>query len=187
MRRNLFEEMEGSPVSGMMSDVEPPPDSIDDQIDAFIIRYEKESIESGEEKSEEERMMESLRSLTLGFLFEQEGSDPASDSDAPAAEPVGSETPKSDPSPAEEKKPPIDVDLFTKKIARLVMNAHTLLQVEEVIIARAMEFLKKNYGNSYVEQMQDILDNQYDFNLDGDEDIIDVPIALGAGGKSAGG
>jgi hypothetical protein len=187
MRKNLFEEMEDSPVSGMMADVEPPPDSIDDQIDALIIRYEKESIDAGEEKSEEERMMESLRQLSLGFLFEQDEEGAPADPGAPADAPTGSETPKSNPKPPEEKKPPIDVDLFTKKIARLVMNAHTLLQVEEVIIARAMEFLKKNYGNSYVEQMQDILDNQYDFNLDGDEDIIDVPIALGAGGKSAGG
>lgn len=177
MRKLLKEETSDSPVSGMLEKVEPPPDSVDDQIDAFIIRYEKDSIKD-EATQEEEKMFESLKGLSLGFLLEE---------DEPAEEPVGSETPKKDPKPAEDKKPPIDVDLFTKKIARLVMNAQDLLQVEEVIIARATEFLRKNYGQSYVDQMEDILDQQYDFDLDGDEDVVDVPIAAGAGVKTAGG
>lgn len=178
MRKMLNEEMSDSPVSGMMEKVEPPPDSVDDQIDALIIRYEKDSIDAGEEETEEERMFESLKTLSLGFLLEE---------DEPAEPPTGSETPKKNPEPPEEKKPPLDIDLFSKKIARLVMNAQELLQVEEVIISRASEFLKKNYDQSYVDQMQDILDQQYDFDLDGDEDIIDVPIAAGAGVKTAGG
>lgn len=182
MRKILNEEFVDSPVSGMMKDVEPPPDSVDDQIDALIIRYEKDS-EKSEEEQEEEKMFESLRSLTLSFLLEQDETEAASSDESPA----GSETPKKSPEPPEEKNPPIDIDLFAKKIARLVMNAHTLLQVEEVIISRASEFLKKNYGQSYVDQLQDILDNQYDFDLTGDEDIIDVPIAAGAATKSAGG
>jgi hypothetical protein len=35
--------------------------------------------------------------------------------------------------------------------------------------------------------MQDILDRQYDFDLEGEENVVDVPIAAGAGVKSAGG
>jgi hypothetical protein len=182
--RYLFEE-DDSPVSGMMGGVEEPPDSVDDQIDALIIRYEQDSIDSGEE-AEEERMFESLRNMSMQFLLEE---DPPEDpSGAPAAEPlVGSETPKAAPEAPDVKKPPLDIDLFAKKVARLVMNANNLLNVEEVIISRAMTFLKKNYGKNYAEQMQDILDNQFDFDLTGDEDVIDVPIAAGAATKSAGG
>lgn len=183
MRRNLFEnENNDSPVSGMIQELEAPPDSVDDQIDAFMIKYEKEAIDSGEEASDEEKMFESLERLTLRFLLEQD-----EDADEPAQPAVGSETPKKDPGESEAKKPPIDIDLFTKKIARLVMNSSTLLQVEEVIISRAIQFLKKNYGQSYAESMQDILDKQYDFDLEGEENVVDVPIAAGAGVKSAGG
>jgi hypothetical protein len=180
---NLFEdESTDSPVSGMIQQLDEPPDSVDDQIDSFLIKYEKEAIDSGEEDSEEEKMFESLEHLTLRFLLEQD-----ENPDEPADPAVGSETPKSSPKSAEEKKPPLDIDLFTKKIARLVMNASTLLQVEEVIISRALQFLKKNYGQSYAESMQDILDRQYDFDLEGEENVVDVPIAAGAGVKSAGG
>jgi hypothetical protein len=176
-------EEDDSPVSGMLGTIEEPPDSVDDQIDALIIRYEQDSIESGEE-SEEERMFESLRNMSMQFLLEE---DPPAESGTAAEEPVGSEVPKTEPEPPEAKKPPLDIDLFTKKIARLVMNSSNLLNVEEVVIARAMSFLKKNYGKNYAEQMQDILDNQFDFDLTGDEDVIDVPIAAGAATKSAGG
>ena len=188
MRRMIFEAENDSPVSGMYQGVEEPPDSVDDQIDALIIRYEKDSIEAAKEESEEEQMFESLRRQSLRFLFEAEGDDPAAvDSEAPAEPPAGSETPKENPEPPESKKPPLDIDAFTKKVARLVMNADTLLDVEEIIISRASAFLRKNYGKKYVEQMQDILDNQFDFDLTGDEDVIDVPIAAGAATKSAGG
>lgn len=178
MKRLLKEEEGDSPVAGMAEKVAPPPDSVDDQIDALIIRYEKDSVKD-EEVEEEERMFESLKNLTLRFLLEQD--------EEPAEPPVGSETPKKDPVPPEDKKPPIDIDTFTKKVARLVMNAQDLLQVEEVIISRATEFLRKNYGQSYVDQMESILDQQFDFDLDGEEDVIDVPISVGAGVKTAGG
>lgn len=181
MRSNPINEMEDSPVSGMLQGDSPPPDSVDDQIDALIIRYEQEAVESGEESSEEEKMFESLKNLDLRFLMEQD------ETEAEAAPATGSETPKKDPEPPADEKPPLDIDLFTKKIARLVMNAHTLLQVEEIIIARAIEFLKKNYDQSYVDQMQDILNNQYDFDLEGQQDVRDYPIAAGAATKSAGG
>ncbi len=183
MKRNIFESISNdSPVAGMIQQVNEPIDSVDDQIDSFLIKYESEAIDAGEENAEEEKMFESLRHLSLGFLMEQDVG-----MDEPAKPSVGSETPKRDPKSSDAKKPPLDIDLFTKKVARLVMNSHNLLQVEEVIVSRSLQFLKKNYGQSYAEQMQDIFDRQYDFDLEGKEDVVDTPIATGAGIKSAGG
>lgn len=179
MRWHINEQEDlDSPVEGMMQEVDPAPDSVDDQIDALIIRYEKESIDEGQEKEE---MFESLRDLSLRFLLEQE----EGEGEAPPA--TGSETPKEEPKEPVVEKPPLDIDMFTKKVARLVMNAKNLLQVEEVIISRSSEFLKKNYGQSYVDQMVDILDQQYDFGLEGEDRMVDVPISVGAGVKTAGG
>jgi hypothetical protein len=166
-------------------------DSVDDQVDSFLIKYESESIKNS---SEDEIIMEALRSMSLRFLLEAEGDDPAEPSDdaggeGPPSPPVGSETPKEEPESVD-PKPPLDIDAFTKKLARLIMNYRSLLRVEPVIVNRASAFLEKNYGKEgkdYVDRMIDILDTQFDFNLEGEEDVIDVPIAAGAAGKSAGG
>jgi hypothetical protein len=178
MRRILVEDENDSPVAGMLKSVEAPPDSVDDIIDSLIIRYENESVK--EESDEAEQMMEALRFRTLRFLLEAEEDAP------PATEPAGSEDTKEKVPDVDPEKPPLDIDLFTKKIARLVLNSRNMIPMEEVIISRAQSFLSKNYGQNYAEEMQDILDQQYDFDLTGEEDVIDVPIAVGAAGKSGG-
>jgi len=160
-------------------------DSVDDQIDSHILKFENESIKNS---SEDEIIMEALRSLSLRFLLEAEGDEPAEDDQQPESDPVGSEATKEEPE-AVDPKPPLDIDAFTKKVVRLILNYRDLLRIEPVIVNRASAFLEKNYGNKgkdYVERMVNILDTQFDFNLDGEEDVIDVPIATGAGVKSGG-
>jgi hypothetical protein len=199
MRRNLWEEAEpGEDLFGIENEDEAKKeslDSVDDQIDSYILRFENESIKD----SDDEMIMESLRLRTLRFLLEQEegedaeASAPEADAEPDAEEqevsgPTGSEVPKEDPQGVA-PKPPLDIDAFTKKVARLVMNYRDLLRLEPVIVNRAIAFLEKNYGNKgkdYVDRMVDILDSQYDFNLEGEIDVIDVPIATGAGVKSSG-
>ena len=199
MRRNLWEEAEpGEDLFGIENEDEAKKeslDSVDDQIDSYILRFENESIKD----SDDEMIMESLRLRMLRFLLEQEeGEDAEAAAPEAAAEPdaeeqevsdpTGSEVPKEDPQGVA-PKPPLDIDAFTKKVARLVMNYRDLLRIEPVIVNRAIAFLEKNYGNKgkdYVDRMVDILDSQYDFNLEGEIDVIDVPIASGAGVKSSG-
>lgn len=182
MRRILREEVDDSPVAGMLRADGEPLDSLDAQIDALITKYEKEAIDAAEQSSSDE-IMESLQSLSLRFLFEAEG-DPPPEGVDPSAEPPAEKKPAD--KEVEEEKPRLDIDQFTSKVARLVMNSSSLLPVEEVIVSRAMKYLRDNYDQSYVEQMQDILNNQYDFDLEGDKEVIDVPIAAGAATKSGG-
>jgi len=184
----LEEEMPGQDLFGlekMSKKTKQSLDSVDDQLDSYIIRFESESIK---DSSEDEIMMESLRFLNMRFLLEAEGDEPEGETEAPASDPVGSEEPKEEPESVD-PKPPLDIDAFTKKVARLVMNYKNLLRIEPVIVNRAAAFLEKNYGDKgkdYVERMIDILDTQFDFNLEGDEDVVDVPIAAGAGVKPTG-
>ena len=202
MRRNLWEEADpGEDLFGIENEDDTEKeslDSVDDQIDSYILRFENESIRD----TDEEKIMESLRRRSLRYLLEQEDdeadapaedeapAEDAPDADAPAEDsgPVGSEVPKDNPQGVS-PKPPLDIDAFTKKVARLVMNYKDLLRIEPVIVNRAIAFLEKNYGDKgkdYVDRMVDILDSQYDFNLEGEVDVIDVPIASGAGVKSTG-
>jgi len=184
----LEEEMPGQDLFGlekMSKKTKQSLDSVDDQLDSYIIRFESESIK---DSSEDEIMMESLRFLNMRFLLEAEGDEPEGEAGAPASDPVGSEEPKEEPESVD-PKPPLDIDAFSKKVARLVMNYKNLLRIEPVIVNRAAAFLEKNYGDKgkdYVERMIDILDTQFDFNLEGDEDVVDVPIAAGAGVKPTG-
>ena len=172
-------------------------DSADDQIDSFILKFEKDSVENDDQDSES--MNESFRSLSLKALLEQEEEeDPVEDeveaevteeepeADTPSdPEPAGSED--QDALPAESvPKMPLNIDAFTKRIARLAMNSEKLLDIKTVIINRAMNFLKDNYDDAHALEMKDILDAQFDFDLDGGKDIPAAPFAAGANASGAG-
>jgi len=195
-RRRLYEESEIENVSvadKMTGSTRLSLDSVDDQIDSYIIKFEAEAADAVE--SEEEMIFEALkRRSLLGFLYEQDESptdlftgDPAAPSvDDAAPEPEDSAEMKADLKPAPLVKSAIDIDLFTKKLVRLVMNNKRLLDVESVIINRAMLFLKKNYSQEYVDRMKEVLDTQFDFNMD-DQDFLYAPDAPGSEGKPTGG
>jgi len=174
-------------------------DSADDQIDAFILKFEKDSIE----EEEGEDLLESLRNLSLaGILSEQ----PDPEDLAAATEPPPADEPAAEDAPAEEDveepkgsedvtvtdpeelpKPPLNIDEFTKRVARLAMNYETLLDIRTIIVNRAMNFLSENYDSAHVDEMKEILDSQFDFDLDGSKDIPDPPYAVGAYAGGTGG
>jgi len=160
--------------------------SVDDQIDGLILKYENESMKDSDD---EEMMLESLKRRSLSFLFEvDEDETPQLQQDTSADDeaPPSSDDVKPAPQAPKERKMPLDVETFTKKVVRLLANYQNLLNVEAVILHRASSFLDKNYGSEYKEKMLDILDTQFNLNLDGQEDVIDVPIATGAGVKPTG-
>lgn len=178
MKRFLKEDAGDSPVAGMLVDPTKLSDSLDSEIDARIVKYENESMLSDEE-AEENKILESLASLSLRALLEQD------EEQTPAEEKTDDSSPATP--EKEDSKLPLDLNEFTSKIVRLVNHAVDLLPVQQVIVTRAMNYLRDNYDQSYADQMEDILNNQYGFDLSGEDDVIDVPISVGAGTKSAGG
>ena len=155
-------------------------DSADDQIDSLLIKYENESIR------EEETLEESLSRHSLKFLLkEQEVVDPAADAEAT----TGSEIQDEDEA-GEEEQANLDIDVFSSKVARLIMNYDHLLKIEAVILNRAVEFLKDNYDAEHAERFYAILEEQYDIEIE--EDFIDdegrpAPQGLGAYDAGSGG
>lgn len=194
-RRRLKEEDEKVSIADRMTgSTRLSLDSVDDQIDSYIIKYEAEAADAVE--SDAEAILEALKYRSmLGLLYEQDEAptDLFSGDPAPAA-PAKEEPPeaedssemKDDLEPAPLVKTAMDIDLFTKKLVRLVMNNKRMLDVESVIINRAMLFLKKNYSQDYVDRMKEILDTQFDFNMD-DQDFFYAPDAPGSEGKPTGG
>jgi hypothetical protein len=177
----------------------PAKDSVDDQIDALILRYETSSIR------EKASVNESLSKLNLRFLLEQEeeqaGEEETGD-DAPGAaaaageeaqEPTKDEEPSGSDDmqvtePAEEQEvPDLDVDKFTMRVVRLVNNYQNLLRTEEAIINRAKTFLDENYGEVFVSEFLNSLSQKYGLEVNEFDDIPDVPSDIYAVGAFAGG
>lgn len=175
----------------------PAADSVDDQIDALILRYESASIRK------EASLNESLKNMNLRFLFEQEEEPPADEPPAdepPAAEPAADEpaseeTP--DPSgsddmtvtaPADDQNiPDLDVDKFTMRVVRLVNNYKNLLNIEESIINRTKTFLDENYGEVFVEEFLNNLSSKYGLDMNEFTDVPEVSDDNFAVGAFAGG
>ena len=175
-------------------------DSIDDQIDALLIKYEKDSIRS----DEEETLEESIRKLNLKYLLvEQEEAPPedlsGDDAAAPAEpetapDPTGSEAIDAS-APGEELIPDLDIDKFAAKTVRLIANYDNLLRVEEAIVNRVKHYLDQNYGDKHVKRYLEILDTQfgletYEYELGDSSDVNepnpDEDYGLGANPSGAG-
>lgn len=149
--------------------------SVDDQIDAFILKFEQ--------RSKSDKLTEAFRKRNLSFLLEAEG-----DAAAPEGEGAGGEEP-SDKKTEPERKISLDLRRFTNQVARLVMNSESLLDPGTVIINRAAEFLTENYDEQHASEMLDYLEEK--FNLVPSENVPSddrppTPPAVGAFGGGGG-
>ena len=185
------EDLGDAPEGGVRTSESPKArkadDSVDDQIDSLILMYESRAI-----RDEEDRLNESLKSSSLKYLFEQEeeaGEETGDETDEePPSDPVGSEEVTAKPA-TKDAVPDLDIDKFTIKVARLLMNYKQLLDVENAIINRAKNFLDENYGDAFVTRYLDILDEQFGISPQEFETSYneDVPLAVGAYAGGTGG
>jgi len=164
--------------------------SIDDQIDALILKYEASSIRDESIVRGDELMEQSLSSSSLQYLFEQEEEEVAAE-EATAEEggeeesapvPTGSEAMDVD-EPGEEEVPDLDIDAFAMRTVRLIMNYKNLLRVEEAIVNRIKNFLDENYGENFVDRYVSILENEYGISMAefaSDRETEDQEFAVGA-------
>jgi len=186
---DLGDSPEGSvKASSTESKARKADDSVDDQIDSLILLYEKRAI-----RDEQDKLMESLNKTSLEYLFEQEEEPEAEGEPEAGAEaggesdPVGSEAATA-PAAESEPVPDLDIDTFTIKVARLIMNYRQLLDVETAIINRTKNFLDENYGDKFVVRYLDILDEQFGITAQEFDvgSVEDAPYAVGANPAGAG-
>ena len=176
----------------------PAKDSVDDQIDALLLRYETSSIRA------EPSLNESLKSLNLKFLLEQEEEEPIDEppvedeapvDDAPADDDSAEDAPEPEGSekisvttPAEKQEiPDLDIDRFASRVVRLLNNYQSLLNVEEAVLNRAKTFLDENYGDAFVQAFNDTLMQNYGIESDEFDNVPEVGEDTYAVGAFAGG
>ena len=162
IRKIILEEMEAQ----LDEKLRLPADSVDDQIDALLIKFESESIKA-----------ESATRSLAALLFEAPEDD---DEEGPSA--VGSEERDQELS-AEPIKPPVEIDQFTKKVVRLLENYESLLDIKTVIINRARNYLIENYDEAAADALEDTLDTDYGISLNPPDNDPARPIAVGAAAK----
>ena len=137
-------------------------DSLDDQVDAYIMKFEN--------RATEDKLEEAFRNRHLGFMLEADAK----------------------PAPTTEKapKPNLNISKFSKQVARLVMNADSLLDPRTVIINRAANFLSENYDEGQSREMLELLETH--FNITPSNEVTSdgappAPPAVGAFGGGGGG
>ena len=80
----------------------------------------------------------------------------------------------------------LDVDKFTTDVARLVMNYDTLLDMEAIIVNKAIQFLTAHYNEEVAEEFLELLNIKHGINI-GVEEEFETPTAVGAFGGGGGG
>ena len=180
IRNIIFEQMEELfAVEDDAEIVRLSRDSLDDQVDAFLMRFENASIS----QEEEDFLKESMSNMTLStFLSEQD--------EPQAEEPTDEDAVESNDEEGEPPVPNIDIDEFTKKVVRLSENSEALLEIKSVIINRALNYILENYDEVHFDEMVESLDLNFGIdkdNIDDEASAPEAPLAVGAWAGGTGG
>ena len=149
-------------------------DSVDDQIDSIIIGFEEDS-----------KVVEESVRRRLTEESDDAAPDDEDEPDTPSA--VGSDE-QSVEDPVNPNRPKIDIDEFTTKVARFIINSDSLLDVKTVIINRTKKFLDETYGDEELGfKFDELLKRDHDIQPSGiSDEPIQAPAAVGAGGGGGG-
>lgn len=184
--------------------VEQPKDvSLDQVVDRYIVRYEKESIPTTD--SYEGEMFESVKpfgQLLTEVLSEADddldagaddtesnagGSDSSFGGDLDSTTEVGGGgTQQADADAARPiiNTPQINLQEFAKNVARLINNFETLLNPKDIILNRVENYVLTNYDQRTAEEFMAILDTNYSLRTpekrDENEKDNPTPYAVGA-------
>jgi hypothetical protein len=155
-------------------------DSLDQQVDDFLISYESDAKVKKNEGFDFRSMTRSFLSKTSRRLLEAEGDE---EDENPADEAGDEEKP-------EEKKKlsaeDIDIEEFASSVVRLIDNYDSLLEVRNTLTRRAMNFLSDNYSPDVINQFKIVLEDEHDIivgksKADEEDNEFPSPAAAGAG------
>lgn len=141
-------------------------DSVDAQIDRFLISYETDSKQSKKESFD-------FRESVLSFLTEAE------------------EDEKKDEPKKKLKTEELNIENFVNNVMRLVSNYDSLLEIRDTILKRALNYVSKNYEKDAVVAFEDELMDSHGVKIGkSKKDIEDeefVAPKAGAAGPGGGG
>jgi hypothetical protein len=79
----------------------------------------------------------------------------------------------------------IDIDAFAADVARLIKNYDNLLDIEQMLVDKARDFVSSKYGEDVASNMIDTLETQHDIIANNvltppPDTNLEVPLAVGA-------
>lgn len=166
--------------------------SVDDQIDSMLIGYEEDST-GGEDtkRTTYENVNVNMFDKYMKPILEAEGLPPPPEGEEEQPEPKYTDSSETNTDyRSEPQKPKININSFSEKVARLIINKENLLDVKTVIFNRAMNFLKTNYDEETSTKFEEIMESENDISLDqeyGEEHFKSRPYGIGAGPAVGGG
>lgn len=81
----------------------------------------------------------------------------------------------------EAEGPKFDIDVYSSEVARLVKNYQNLIDMESILIGKAISFVKEKYGEDAAKEVESNLMDKHDLSLTGEKkEEIKAPIAVGA-------
>lgn len=151
------------------------PVSLDQVVDRYIIRYEKEAIPTVEDYENEmlEGKIQNYSDVLIEALNEAENETQAqalSNKEADIASSFGASTNVGGDITQKEKSteeraiintPQINLDQFAKSVARLVNNFEVLLNPKDIVLNRVENYIKINYDTRAAAELMQILDANY--------------------------
>ena len=148
------EETTAEEEAGDEEELDPLAKSLDDEINAFFVDFETAALQSGKDTFEvmddlDIAVSESKLSLKV-LLAEQE-----------------------------EEPPQLDMESFAADIARLSKNYDSLMNIPELIVVKALDYIRARYDEVMADELLDILELRYDISLEKKEEQL-APIAVGA-------
>lgn len=155
-------------------------DSLDQQVDDFLISYESDAKVKKNEGFDFRSMTRSFLSTTSRTLLEAEGDEEE-------------EKPADEEKPEEKKKlsaEDIDIEEFASSVVRLIDNYDSLLEVRNTLARRALNFLSDNYSPDVVNQFKIVLEDEHDITIGkskADEEDNEFPAPAAARAGSGGG
>ena len=131
--------------------------SLDNQVDRFLAKYE--------EKSRPVMSENFAREWMFNEADEDEGEEPPPDEEnAEEDESSPDDDMFSEPAAPSTKKltlSDINVEKFANEVARLIMHYDKLLEIEQTIITRSVNFLAQNYDDDVIDQFRDAMLEQH--------------------------
>lgn len=173
--------------------------SIDDQVDSILLRFESDCIVDDFEEIGESKLYEAPGDK--GNEKDEEGDEDTQapkpelgtpsdvEKDADVEEKTGD---KDDVKPDEESEPlqpKIDLHRFAGKVSRLASNYESLLDMSIAIVNRAKNYLEQNYSPAVAEEFAEIMERDFDIELEKDStsEPVEKPFGVGAAASGLGG
>lgn len=181
-------------------------DSVDDQINQILLKYESDCIVSTATIPEE--IGEAyVRSIIRQQLTE-------ADDDKDEDEDEGSQKPELGSPSGEEKEeeaevesqtadmddqrpmaasdpmtPKIDIKMFCGKVSRLATNYDALMDMPIAIVNMAYKYITQNYGQALADEYKEIMERDFDIELEHEDPTKprEIPIAVGGAATGLGG